>query len=148
MFLTLSTLRLAEIGLDDLRIALDLLRRAFGDLFAVIQHDDPVRYGHDHLHVVFDDYDGNPLLLALPDDSDGLVELRSIQTGAGFVQEEKFWPRGARPRDLETFSFSERQALREDVAVIIQTGEVERFPRRLFGMFSVPGPEKRRRDPR
>src|SRR5512142_60243 len=146
MFLTLSTLRLAEIGLDDLGIALDLLRRAFGDFFAVVQDDDPVRNGHDHFHVVFDDHDGDSLLFDLSDDRDGLVELRRVQPRTGFIQEQELWPRGERTRNLEALSFSERQAFRKNIAIVIQAGEMEDFPRCLFRVFLVRRPEKCRGD--
>src|SRR5215471_15931758 len=41
-----------KIGADHFRIFDDFLRRAFGDLLAVIEHDDVARHRHDGTHDV------------------------------------------------------------------------------------------------
>src|SRR3989338_2610720 len=49
----------AQIGLDHLRIADDLLGRPLRDLFAVVQDHDPVTEPHDEAHVVLDHEHGH-----------------------------------------------------------------------------------------
>ena len=53
---------LAEIGFDHLRVALDLLRRALGDLLAVVEHGHGFGDPHHHPHLVLDQQDGDPEL--------------------------------------------------------------------------------------
>jgi hypothetical protein len=48
-------LLLAQVGLDDLGIVLDLLGRPLGDLRPVLKHRDAVADAHDDLHVVLDE---------------------------------------------------------------------------------------------
>ena len=43
-----------QIGRDDLRVVLDVIRRAVGDLLAVFQDDDVIGNLHDDGHVVLD----------------------------------------------------------------------------------------------
>jgi hypothetical protein len=50
---------LAEVGLDHVRVALDVRRRAFGDLAPVVEDADVVGNIHDDAHVVFDQQDGD-----------------------------------------------------------------------------------------
>src|SRR5207248_1142133 len=56
---------LPEVRLDDTLVVADLLRRALGDLLAVVQNDDAPRYPHDHLHVVLDEEDGHTVIADL-----------------------------------------------------------------------------------
>src|SRR3989442_464522 len=48
----------AEIGLDDLRVDLDLGGRPDRDDLPVVEHGDPLAYVHDDAHVVLDEEDG------------------------------------------------------------------------------------------
>ena len=48
---------LAEVGLDDLGVALDLGGQALGDQLAEVEHVDAVGEVHDDLHVVLDEQD-------------------------------------------------------------------------------------------
>ena len=48
----------AEIGVDHGLVGLHLVRRAVGDLDAVIEHDDAIGQIHHHAHVVLDQRDG------------------------------------------------------------------------------------------
>ena len=47
-----------QVGLDDPRVALDLRRRALGDLLAEVEHGDAVGDAHDQAHVVLDQQHG------------------------------------------------------------------------------------------
>src|SRR5215203_2475280 len=51
----------AQVGLDDLLVALHLGGGAFGDLLAVVQHRDPVAQAHHQLDVVLDQQDRAPV---------------------------------------------------------------------------------------
>src|SRR3712207_8249973 len=57
---------LAEVGLDDLRVLPHLGGLALGDLLAVVEHRDPLGDPHHDLHVVLDQQDREPALLADP----------------------------------------------------------------------------------
>ena len=57
---------LAQVGVDHLRVAADLLRGALGDGLAVVEHVDALADAHDDLHVVLDEQDGEPELVADP----------------------------------------------------------------------------------
>ena len=61
-------------------LALDLGRRALGDLLAVVEHRDPVGDAHDDLHVVLDQQDRQAELVAqLPDEA---RQLRASPAGS------------------------------------------------------------------
>src|SRR5918994_681884 len=55
---------LPEVGLDDLRVVAHLHRLALGDLLAVVEHRDLLGDAHHHLHVVLDEEDRDPLVVA------------------------------------------------------------------------------------
>src|SRR5206468_11384626 len=51
----------AEVRANDLRVSLDLARRALGDLLPVIEHHDAIGHAHHHAHVVLDQQDAHAL---------------------------------------------------------------------------------------
>src|SRR5512144_2560185 len=104
MWPILSTLRFSKVRLNHEGIVPYLLRRTFGDLFAVVEHHDPVRQGHDDLHVVLDDHDGDALFPDLPDDLYRLIKFRRVQAGKGFVEKKELRLRGQGTSDLEPLS--------------------------------------------
>ena len=53
-------IRLAQVGLGNNRVLLNLFGRPFGDLFAEVQNHDPVGEVHDHAHIVFDEQNRHP----------------------------------------------------------------------------------------
>ena len=59
-------MRLAQIGRDHSRVAAYLVRRALGDLAAIIKHNHPVGYVHHHTHIVLDKRDRTGLGSRLP----------------------------------------------------------------------------------
>src|SRR5215471_14273730 len=59
---------LAEIGADHFLVLLDLGRRALRDFAAEIERDDLVGDGHDKVHVVLDEEDGDLPVIADPPD--------------------------------------------------------------------------------
>ena len=70
---------LPQVGLDDLRVLGHLLRRALGDLAPEVEHDDLVRDPHHHRHVVLDEQDREPVVVA--DLLDQLAELVDLGVG-------------------------------------------------------------------
>src|SRR5260370_21481066 len=52
--------RLAQGGFDDLDVLADLVRRALGNLLAVVADADALRDAHHDLHVVLDQEHGSP----------------------------------------------------------------------------------------
>ncbi len=52
----------AQVGGDHLRIGAYLVGRSLGDLHAVIQNGNPIGDAHHHLHVMFDQHDGQSLV--------------------------------------------------------------------------------------
>ena len=63
-------------GFDDFGIRADFSRRAFGDLDAVIQDGNAFADTHDHLHVMFNQQNGD--LKFLFDEPDELGEFRFL----------------------------------------------------------------------
>src|SRR5215469_9558869 len=93
---------LAEIGLDDLGIALDLGRRTFGDLDPVVEHGDVVRKPHDYFHVVLDEEDGETKLRWKSCEKLGELDgLRGVHAGGRLIEQQKPGARRERARDLE-----------------------------------------------
>ena len=91
----------AEIGADHLRILHDLLRRAFRDLLAVIEHDHVFGNGHDRAHHMLDKDDGEPALRKLSDQCDRLIDLRGVEPGHHFVEQQNPRLRCQCPRHLQ-----------------------------------------------
>ena len=80
----------AEIGLDHGRVALDLLRRAFGDRPAARDHVDALADPHDHPHVVLDQQHAAPEFCGDPrDQPHQLVALGIRQPGRRLVQQHE-----------------------------------------------------------
>jgi hypothetical protein len=89
-------LRAAEIGLDHVRIVLNLSGLPFGDLPSKIQNDDSVGGIHDHLHIVFDQENGRAVCRDLPKDVRQAFRLIVIEARRWFVEQQKLGIRGKR----------------------------------------------------
>src|SRR5260370_42581604 len=82
-------LRASEIGRDDVRMRLDLVRRAFGDLPAEVEHHNALRDLHYQAHVVLDQQHRDA---AVVDAQDGVRErLRffRVEAGGGLVEQQQ-----------------------------------------------------------
>src|SRR5437867_10759660 len=92
---------LAEVGFDDAWVGADFLRLPFGDLFAVIQDNDPLGDAHDDLHVVLDQQHSDAL------GADPLHQFHEfalfLRVGARrrLVQQEQFRIVGQSSRNLQ-----------------------------------------------
>ena len=84
------------------RVGPDLLRRALGDLLAVVEDGDPLADAHHHLHVVLDQQDGQLELVAQPLMSRVIcARLAGVHAGRRLVQQEQLRLAGQRARQLE-----------------------------------------------
>ena len=83
---------------------------AFGDLAAEIQRDDAVGDRHHQAHVMLDQQQRHPALVA--DASEQLAEFVDfvvIEAAGGLIEQQQLRPRGQRPRQLDAFLRPERQ---------------------------------------
>src|SRR5438552_290225 len=91
-----------QVRLDDSWIALDLLRRSLGDLLSVVENGYAFGGAHDNPHLVLDQNDGGPELIAnAADQPDNGQALLQVHTGRGLVKEQQPWARAERPSDLQ-----------------------------------------------
>src|SRR5215831_15295846 len=91
----------SEVGVHDRLILAHDLRRAVGDLPAVVEHDHAVGDVHDHAHVVLDEGDGGAeLVVHVEDEAGHVLLLLHVHPRHGLVEEEKVWLGGQRPRQL------------------------------------------------
>ena len=77
----------AEVGLGDLRVAPDRLRRAGGDDHAEVQHDDPVARGEHHVDVVLDQQQAEAAVGQAADLLAELLPLGRVEPGGRLVEQ-------------------------------------------------------------
>src|SRR5579859_1465106 len=75
----------AEIGFDDLRIALNVRGRAFGDLFAEVEHRDAITDSHHQPHIMLDQQYGDAAALERGDGIEQRHALGHVHAGRRFV---------------------------------------------------------------
>ena len=93
---------LAQIGLDDALVGLDLGGRALGDPLAVVEHGDALADAHDDAHLVLDEQDGDAQVVAEPSDETGhLVGLGRVHAGGRLVEQQEAWAGAQGPGDLQ-----------------------------------------------
>src|SRR2546421_1135439 len=76
----------AEVRLDHLLVALHVVRRAFGDLLAVVEHRHAVAQAHHQLHVVLDEQDGAAVLADAVDELTQHDLLGGVHAGGRLVE--------------------------------------------------------------
>src|SRR6266545_2221964 len=91
----------AEIGGDDVRMALDFVRRSLGDLAAEVEHRDALCDARHQRHVVFDKQHGRSLAVELLDDGGERVGLMRVEAGRGFVEQQQARLCSERSRNFE-----------------------------------------------
>src|SRR5512143_4005333 len=80
----------AEVRFDYLRVLLDLLRGACRDRLAVVDDLDPLADAHHDLHVVLDEQDREPELVAQPSDQVHEVDrFLRVHPRGRFVEQEQ-----------------------------------------------------------
>ena len=107
----------AQIRADDFGILRHLLGRAFGDLFAVVEHDDAVADAHDEPHVVLDEHDRDAHLVAnVAHHVDQIFFFLGVHARARLVEQEQ--PRLERKcaRELDLLPDAVRQLADEALA--------------------------------
>src|SRR5206468_7721693 len=72
---SLTPLARAQVCPDDDRVRANVVWRSFGDLLAVIEHDDMIRDVHHHAHVMLDQQDRRTEMLVHIQDEAGHVLL-------------------------------------------------------------------------
>ena len=125
---------LAQVGLDDALVALDLGRRALGDALAVVEHRDALGDAHDDAHLVLDEQDGHAALVAqAADERRRLRRLGGVHAGRRLVEQQQARPRGQGAGDLEPSLVAVGQAGGLDVALAAEPHEGEQ----LLGLASA-----------
>src|SRR5215510_10925049 len=90
-----------EVGVHDRLILAHDLRRAVGDLPAVVEHDHAVGDVHDHAHVVLDEGDGGAeLVVHVEDEAGHILLLLHVHARHGLVEEEEVGLGGQGPGQL------------------------------------------------
>src|SRR5262245_34295303 len=87
----MQQLHAAEIGLDHLRIRLDLGGRTLGDFASEIEHHHPVRRVHNETHVVLNEKNGRATLRDIADDAGKPLRLFVIKPGRRLVEKQERW---------------------------------------------------------
>src|SRR3569833_1739705 len=91
-----------QIGLDDFRVALDLLGRPLGDDDAVVEHADALGNAHYETRIMLDQQHGDAELVADPgDETDELAFLALGKAGRRFVEQQQPGHRRQRPGNLD-----------------------------------------------
>ena len=98
-----------EIGVDHGFILQDLPGRAFGQLFAVVEHVDPAAEIGDEVDVMLDQEKGLPLGVEGADAIFDRFDERWIDAGRGFVQEQDVGVGHEGHADFEQAALSARQ---------------------------------------
>ncbi len=95
-------LRCAEVGADHLGIGAHLLGRAGGDHLAEVEHHHPVGEVHHHAHVVLDQRDGEPPLVAEVEDEAGhVLLLLGVHARHRLVEQEQLGVERQRAAELD-----------------------------------------------
>ena len=97
-----------------LRIAPHLVGGAFGDAFTVVQHGDAVADAHDDPHVVLDEQNGDPKVVAQPrNQRRHLGGLSRVHSRRRLVEQQEHGIVAERAGDLESALVAVRQVLGE-----------------------------------
>src|SRR2546425_322933 len=116
-----------QVRLDDARVMLDRLRRPLGDLLAVMEDDETLGEGHDHLHVVLDDQERHATLShQCSARSDRRVRFQLAHARRRLVEEEEPRTRGQRSGQVDALQDAERQVPGQHVPVRAEAEGLER----------------------
>mmetsp|Transcript_1047 Transcript_1047/g.2758 ORF Transcript_1047/g.2758 Transcript_1047/m.2758 type:complete len:297 (+) Transcript_1047:2737-3627(+) len=133
----------AQIGFDDLLVALHLGRRALGDLLAVVQHRHAVAQAHHQLHVMLDQQDGAAVLADAVDQLAQHDLFGRIHAGGGLIERDQLGVGGQGPGDLQAALVAVAQSPRLEFGVLADADVVQQLlGTRLDG--SLLGLERRR----
>src|SRR5579871_1627887 len=114
-----------QVRLDDARIALDGRRGAFGDCDAVVEHRHAVRDEHDDPHLMLDQHDRDPQLVAqAPDEGHRIQGFPRAHPRGGLVEQQHGRPRRQRAREFQPALRPVRQVLRQPLALVVEAHEL------------------------
>ena len=122
-------MRRPQVGLDDLRVALDLGRRALGDLLAIVEHHHAVADVHHQAHIVLDEEQRHAVVA---DAADQLAE-RHARTKAGVIgavlrnQRTLMEEKSIEKRSLELLDYVGIRARANDPAGSLAYGDQRRL---------------------
>src|SRR5579872_165677 len=147
----LSTLSMtmppAEIGLDHLRIALNVGRRAFGDLLAEIEHRDAVADPHHQPHIVLDQQYRDAPALEPGDRVQQRHAFGHVHPGRGLVEQKNVRLRRERACNFEKAPLRVGQLAGAIVGAIGEAHRRKRFQRGHVDIgFAFPMPGIRQKD--
>src|SRR2546425_2247906 len=110
-----------EVGVDDRSVAGHQIRRALGELLAVVEHDDPVADGPHAFHDMLDDQPGERELSPEgAQDLDDLLRLGDGEPGNDFVEQQQLGARRQRPGQLEPATLREQEIRRRSLLAAVE----------------------------
>ena len=133
---------LAEIGLDDLGVADDVVRLAGGDQPAMVEHGEMIDQLHHRLHRVLDDQDGDAVVAQLPDHAEDVVEIVMAEPGQGLVEQDQPGLRRQRAGQFHQPQLARRQPAGDRAGAGAEPDPVERGRRHLPRRRVVRAPTK------
>src|SRR5579863_4841868 len=134
----------AEIGLDHLRIALDVRRRALGDLLAEVEHRDAVADAHHQPNIVLDQQYSDAAALERSDGIEQRHALGHVHAGGRFVEQKHRRFRCQRAGDLQKTALRVGQLRGAVVSPMDKPNRIECLSRgRVDIRFALPVPRIR-----
>src|SRR2546425_12801775 len=96
------SVRHPEVGVDDLLVAAHFIRRAVGELAAVVEHHHAVRDIHHHAHVMLDQHDGGAIVVVdVEDEAAHVLLFLEVHAGHGLVEQQDRRLGGERAAQLD-----------------------------------------------
>jgi hypothetical protein len=121
------------------------LRRAVGDLAAVVEHHHPVADVHHHAHVVLDQHDGGAeLVVDVEHEAAHVLLFLQVHAGHRLVQQQELRLGGERARELDALLQAVGQAPDRRLADVLDLEEVDDFlaARRCSSSSRFAGPNQ------
>src|SRR6185437_14686570 len=116
----------SEIRADDLRMALNLLRRTGCKWSAIIERENAVRHSRDELHVVLDhQHRDAEQILDVFDPKSHFVGFFDIEPGRRFVEQQQLWIGAKGARQLSDLARAIWQVDDEGVAILLQIEKID-----------------------
>src|SRR5882724_12274691 len=124
-----SSIALAEVGPDDVRVPHDLTRQSFGDDLPPAQHHDAVGEVEDGPHDVLDEDDRRAPVADPANEPERVGHLRWRQAREDLVQQHQPRLGRERPGEVEEFPLEQVELVGQRVGLGLEAGEREPGPR-------------------
>ena len=111
----------------DARIGLDLLRRPLRDLGTQVQSHDPIGQGHQHLHVVLDDDEGEAGAAQALDKRDQAGDAALVDAAGDLVEQQQPRPRRHGPGQFQALALAGAEGPGVRPPFLQETDEAERM---------------------